>query len=102
MSFTCPACGMTSHHPDDARYGYCGACHAFTRQLRVGLRAESRKDRIAELRVLRCQVEQLAHVRSCGPGPGTCMCPVGVVLGLIDARIEVLFDDLRGVIPPGA
>lgn len=29
-SFTCPACGMTSHHPDDAAHGYCGSCHAFT------------------------------------------------------------------------
>jgi hypothetical protein len=29
-SFTCPDCGMTSHHPDDAKHGYCGNCHAFT------------------------------------------------------------------------
>lgn len=29
-SFTCPACGMTSHHPADAENGYCGNCHAFT------------------------------------------------------------------------
>jgi excisionase family DNA binding protein len=29
-SFTCPDCHRTSHHPDDAKYGYCGACHAFT------------------------------------------------------------------------
>lgn len=28
--FTCPRCGRTSHHPDDVRHGYCGACHAFT------------------------------------------------------------------------
>ena len=28
-SFTCPECGRTSWHPEDARYGYCGACHAF-------------------------------------------------------------------------
>lgn len=27
-AFTCPQCGRTSHHPDDARHGYCGACHA--------------------------------------------------------------------------
>jgi ribosomal protein S27AE len=30
-SFTCPRCGMTSHHPDDARDGYCGNCHDWTR-----------------------------------------------------------------------
>jgi ribosomal protein L37E len=30
-SFTCPRCGRTSHHPDDVREGYCGACHAWTR-----------------------------------------------------------------------
>lgn len=33
-TFTCPACGRTSHHPDDARYGYCGACHEFTGSIR--------------------------------------------------------------------
>lgn len=29
-SFTCPACGNTSHHPDDVANGYCGRCHQFT------------------------------------------------------------------------
>lgn len=29
-SFTCPACGATSYHPMDVRYGYCGRCHDFT------------------------------------------------------------------------
>lgn len=28
-SFTCPRCGMTSHHPDDVRHQYCGNCHDF-------------------------------------------------------------------------
>jgi hypothetical protein len=28
--FTCPRCGRTSHHPDDIREGYCGACHDWT------------------------------------------------------------------------
>lgn len=31
MPFTCPKCGMTSHHPDDEKHGYCGNCHEFTR-----------------------------------------------------------------------
>lgn len=26
-SFTCPACGTTSLHPDDALRRYCGRCH---------------------------------------------------------------------------
>ena len=30
MSFTCPRCDMTSHHPMDEDYGYCGNCHDFT------------------------------------------------------------------------
>lgn len=30
MSFTCPRCNMTSHHPEDERHGYCGHCHEFT------------------------------------------------------------------------
>jgi hypothetical protein len=30
MPFTCPHCGMTSHHPKDEEHGYCGACHDFT------------------------------------------------------------------------
>jgi hypothetical protein len=29
-AFTCPCCGMTSHHPEDIRQGYCGACHWWT------------------------------------------------------------------------
>lgn len=29
-TFVCPRCGRSSPHPDDIRYGYCGACHAFT------------------------------------------------------------------------
>lgn len=28
--FTCPACGMVSYGPEDARQGYCGSCHEFT------------------------------------------------------------------------
>jgi hypothetical protein len=31
--FTCPTCSRTSYHPEDARQGYCGACHGFTGQL---------------------------------------------------------------------
>lgn len=30
MSFTCPDCGMTSHNPNDERWGWCGNCNAFT------------------------------------------------------------------------
>lgn len=30
VSFNCPVCGKTSYNPNDAREGYCGACHAFT------------------------------------------------------------------------
>jgi hypothetical protein len=33
MSFTCPRCGATSHHPKDEEHGYCGACHDFTGEL---------------------------------------------------------------------
>lgn len=29
MSFTCPKCLLTSHHPEDERNRYCGNCHAF-------------------------------------------------------------------------
>lgn len=28
-SITCPKCGMTSYHPDDIRYRYCGNCHGY-------------------------------------------------------------------------
>jgi hypothetical protein len=31
LSFTCPVCHMTSYHPKDVEYGYCGNCHEFTR-----------------------------------------------------------------------
>lgn len=30
VSFTCPRCQRTSHHPMDVQEGYCGACHDFT------------------------------------------------------------------------
>lgn len=30
MSFTCPRCSATSHHPTDEAEGYCGACHDWT------------------------------------------------------------------------
>ena len=29
-SITCPICRMTSYHPRDVEYRYCGNCHAFT------------------------------------------------------------------------
>ena len=29
MSFTCPRCGVTSHHPKDEQESYCGNCHVF-------------------------------------------------------------------------
>jgi hypothetical protein len=28
--FTCPRCGMTSHHPTDIEQAYCGNCHDWT------------------------------------------------------------------------
>jgi hypothetical protein len=31
VSFTCPRCGATSHHPRDVQEGYCGACRDWTR-----------------------------------------------------------------------
>lgn len=30
MAYTCPRCGRTSRHPEDARQGYCGACRDWT------------------------------------------------------------------------
>jgi hypothetical protein len=29
--YRCPRCGKTSHSEQDAKHGYCGACHDFTR-----------------------------------------------------------------------
>ena len=37
MSITCPQCMMTSYHPKDIEHGYCGNCHAFTREDRPWL-----------------------------------------------------------------
>jgi hypothetical protein len=31
MAFACPKCSNISHHPEDERHGYCGACHEFTK-----------------------------------------------------------------------
>jgi hypothetical protein len=33
MAFTCPRCGIVSHHPIDATQRYCGRCHVFTDDL---------------------------------------------------------------------
>jgi hypothetical protein len=33
-SVRCPRCGLTSHHPDDVRQGYCGHCHDWTSEPR--------------------------------------------------------------------
>lgn len=35
-SITCPICDATSHHPEDVKQGYCGHCHAFTRDCARG------------------------------------------------------------------
>jgi hypothetical protein len=29
VAFTCPRCGRTSHHPQDAQHCYCANCHRF-------------------------------------------------------------------------
>ena len=36
-SYTCPRCGRTSHNENDAREGYCGACHDWTRDRFPGM-----------------------------------------------------------------
>jgi hypothetical protein len=36
VSYTCPICGKETHHPEDVRFGYCVACHAFTRSCVFG------------------------------------------------------------------
>lgn len=55
-TFTCPRCGRTSHHPDDAYYRYCGACHALT--------DDERSSRVAEelVRLLRRERELTAEL----------------------------------------
>ena len=40
MPFTCPKCGMTSHHPKDEEERYCGNCHAFMGDIQVGDESE--------------------------------------------------------------
>jgi ribosomal protein S27AE len=39
-AITCPACGMTSHHPTDIAEGYCGRCHDWTTARRYQAAAE--------------------------------------------------------------
>lgn len=47
--FTCPRCGMTSHNPKDAEYGWCSACEDFTEQ-RAGLTLLAQMPGMEELR----------------------------------------------------
>lgn len=44
-SITCPVCKMTSYHPKDIEYKYCGNCHNFHDLL---LRTEALDREIAE------------------------------------------------------
>jgi len=44
-SYTCPACGMTSYHPEDVRHEYCGNCHKTRSEVEAG----SKKPRIIRL-----------------------------------------------------
>lgn len=37
----CLMCGRTSHHPDDVRFRYCGACHVSHELLAWLRRAET-------------------------------------------------------------
>jgi hypothetical protein len=36
-TFTCPDCRVTSHHPDDVAYNYCGRCHQWWEMLSPGV-----------------------------------------------------------------
>lgn len=36
LYFECPICLKKSYSPSDRRYGYCGNCHAFTRDCAIG------------------------------------------------------------------
>lgn len=35
--FICPECSRISYNPEDISEGYCGYCHAFTRDLHESL-----------------------------------------------------------------
>lgn len=35
--YECPVCKAKSYNPNDIKYGYCNACHAFTRDCVIGL-----------------------------------------------------------------
>jgi len=45
-SYTCPACGMVSYHPEDIRNEYCGNCHKTRQEVEAG----REKPRILRLR----------------------------------------------------
>jgi len=53
-SYTCPACGMISYHPEDVRHQYCGNCHKTRSEVEAG----SKKPRIIRLKDLRKEDNQ--------------------------------------------
>ena len=61
-SFECPRCGAVSHHPDDIREGYCGACHDWT-----GL-GEGARDAIGQARATREHMRRWAEGGDTHPG----------------------------------
>lgn len=54
--FRCPRCGKVSHNENDAKFGYCGACHDFTgRKFRVERCMAPGCDRPVEDRFVLCE-----------------------------------------------
>ncbi len=49
-SFTCPRCGMTSSHPEDAKQGYCGRCHDWTGQVVGGVPSRGAPEYVIAMR----------------------------------------------------
>ena len=70
MSITCPRCSMTSHHPMDEDYGYCGNCHDFTGRPKKAPPATDSSE--AELQLwfdLRRAADQMAIAQWCAAHP---------------------------------
>lgn len=53
-TFTCPRCGLVSHHPKDVEHGYCGNCHAFT-----GKEVDDLQALVADISCPACQQKTL-------------------------------------------
>jgi hypothetical protein len=106
MSYTCPVCGATSHHPRDEEFGYCARCEAFTGEgteryayLRAVMLSEAPLRHTAQ-QVVEAILVDLAELDEDDPLPdwagedGSSFFPGSMSVGELRGRARVMLEEL--------